>query len=283
MKADKLFRVLRRIAGVERSGDYFFIVGCPRSGTTLLSVLLDRHTRLCVPPETGFFDEVAPGLVPNDQRLLLDVLLHWPRLAELGLEPQMVANRLRNRRWNTADVLTTILDLYAMAQNKMRCGEKTPQHLMHVPTILAQFPGAKVICVLRDGRNAALSLASMPWWPDGNLESAANLWKLSARLTQTFAQQYPRQFLVVRYEKLVADPVQELTSIMNYLGETFESDQLRADLPSRAVLSRSMKWKGDALGPMNASRINQRQNAATAQELAFLEKVLGEELRLHGY
>ena len=44
------------------SNGRFFIVGCPRSGTTLLSVALDRHSRLCVPPETGFYDEIAPKL-----------------------------------------------------------------------------------------------------------------------------------------------------------------------------------------------------------------------------
>src|SRR5438874_2009800 len=71
--------------------DYFFVVGCLRSGTTLLSVLLDRYTRL------------------------------WTF----------------TRREAT----------------QARCGEKTPTHLTHVPAILRLFPHARVICMLRDGRD----------------------------------------------------------------------------------------------------------------------------------
>jgi hypothetical protein len=129
--------------------DYFFIVGSGRSGTTLLSVILDRHTRLCVTPETAFFDEVAPSLVEGDDDRLIAVLGSWRRLPELGLKPEDVRQKIGATQWGTTDVLAAILDLYALRSGKIRCGEKTPQHLVHVPEILRCFPQAKVICVLR--------------------------------------------------------------------------------------------------------------------------------------
>src|SRR5207245_2047460 len=92
---------------------YFFVVGFPRSGTTLLSVLLDRHSRLCVPPETAFFDQIAPALECCEDSVLLNVLGNWRRLPELGLEPEMVRRRLGKKNWNAADVFAAILDLYA--------------------------------------------------------------------------------------------------------------------------------------------------------------------------
>lgn len=73
----------------------FFIVGCPRSGTTLLSVLLDRHTRLCVPPETAFFDEIAPHLLHNNETLP-EILRDWRRLGELNLDPEMILSRFES-------------------------------------------------------------------------------------------------------------------------------------------------------------------------------------------
>src|SRR3989442_9370291 len=106
------------------SADPFFIVGCPRSGTTLLSVLLDRHSRLCVPPETGFFAEVAPTLPSRDAASLLETLRGWPRLPELNLTPEVVVRRLGGRPASIAGVLTAILELYAEAEGKARCGEK---------------------------------------------------------------------------------------------------------------------------------------------------------------
>lgn len=167
----------------------FFIVGCPRSGTTLLSVLLDRHTRLCVPPETAFFDEIAPHLLHNNETLP-EILRDWRRLGELNLDPEMILSRLSHRQ-SCGRVLEVILGLYAEAMGKVRCGEKTPQHLRHVPEILQEFPDAKVICMMRDGYEVALSLNSMPWWPPRNLADAANLWKNQLQLMETYIRRYP--------------------------------------------------------------------------------------------
>src|SRR5262245_32845292 len=124
--------------------EYFFVVGYPRSGTTLVSVLLDRHSRLCVTPETAFFDEVAPLLTSPRDAVLMRVLGKWRRLPELGLEPEMVLRRLGKKSWSAGDVFAAILDLYALGKAKVRCGEKTPQHLIHVPTIRRLFPQAKI-------------------------------------------------------------------------------------------------------------------------------------------
>ena len=68
----------------------FFIVGCPRSGTTLLSVLLDRHPNICVMPETNFFNEIAPYLNGIDYSTLQNILDQWSRLKELNLNREKI-------------------------------------------------------------------------------------------------------------------------------------------------------------------------------------------------
>ena len=262
--------------------DPFFIVGCPRSGTTLLSVLLDRHSRLCVPPETGFFAEVAPNLPSQDDTSLLDTLRGWPRLPELNLTPEAVLSRLGGRPSSPAGVLTAILGLYAEAEGKARCGEKTPQHLLEVPAILRHFPGARIVCLLRDGRDVALSLRAMPWGPP-TLAAAADLWKTFVRLADGFAQQHPDQFTFVYYEKLVRQPDEVLPTVMAFLGEEFEPRQVQPHLSSGVVLSRSVSWKGQALGPLDPSRIGQRRHEALAWENALLDEAVSDELSRHGY
>jgi hypothetical protein len=270
---------------VNGTGGPFFIVGCPRSGTTLLSVLVDRHSRLCVPPETAFFDDVAPRLAPRGAASghLLQVLRGWRRLAELGLEPEAVLRRLPDGPAAPGAVLAAILGLYAERQGKVRCGEKTPQHLPHVPTILREFPGAKILCLLRDGRDAALSMNAMPWWAPQDLASAARLWTRSVRLADRFVRRYPGQFLVVRYEDLVTAPQRVLSSAMQHLGETFEERQVATELASHVVLPRSLGWKGRALGAIEAGQVGRRRAEATAAERAFLERIHARELRRPGY
>jgi hypothetical protein len=262
---------------------YFFIVGYPRSGTTLLSVLLDRHRRLCVPPETAFFDEVAPSLILRSDKILMHVLGNWKRLGELNLEPETVRRRLGKRHCGAGEVLAAILDLYALSRGKVRCGEKTPHHLRHVPKILRCFPDAKVICMLRDGRDAALSLNNMPWWRQRGLAAAARLWKRNVRLMEEFNRKYPSQFMLLRFEDLAVHPEQALSGVMEYLEEEFEPAQLRTDTPSYVVLPRSREWKGKALEPIDRGCIDHRRLGAGAEELAFLERTMRDELRRYGY
>ncbi len=98
-----------------------FIVGCSRSGTTLLSVLLDRSSYLAVPPETGFYWEIAPRV----DGALAETLAAWPRLAELGLDVETVLEACGSQP-SPCHVLATMLSLYPSARGKPFCGEKTP-------------------------------------------------------------------------------------------------------------------------------------------------------------
>ncbi|HKR62411.1 MAG TPA: sulfotransferase [Thermoanaerobaculia bacterium] len=258
----------------------FFVVGFPRSGTTLLSVLLDRHSRLCVTPETAFFDEVAPQLRANDDARLGIVLRKWRRLPELRLDAEHVIAQLP-RPWTPSDVLRAILDLYAEAHAKPRCGEKTPQHLNHADTILRHFDDAKILCLVRDGRDAVLSLRAMPWFR-GSLAATAKMWKESVRIAEEHARKQSNRFTIVRYEDLIASPHEHLALTMHFIGESFEPRQLDTSVASDVVLPRSMEWKGRALGPITADAQSRRESAR-AEDVAYLDRVLHDDLQRLGY
>lgn len=264
-----------------QASDFFFIVGCPRSGTTLLSVLLDRHSGLCVPPETAFYDEIAPRL-PAPPAELAGLLGAWYRLGELGLTPTEVLAELAGQTASPAGVLAALLRLYARKNGKRRCGEKTPQHLRHIPAILDGFPAARIVCLLRDGRDVALSLQAMPWWRHSLVEAAA-MWRDSVRLMEDCLDRYPGRMHVVRYEELVSRPQAALPELMAYLGERYEPGQTDAGIASATVLQRSRAWKGQALAAPDPGAIGRRRAMATAAEIDLLELDLREELRRCGY
>lgn len=136
--------------------------------------------------------------------------------------------------------------------------------------------------MLRDGRDASLSLNSMPWWGQG-LAAAAKLWKRNVRLMDKFTRQYPTQFMTLRYEYLVTCPAEALSQVMNYLGEVFEPEQLRTETPSHVVLPRSRNWKGKALEPIDVGGVDYRRSEAPAKEIALLDRILGDVLHLYGY
>jgi hypothetical protein len=267
---------------VSSQSEHFFIVGCPRSGTTLLSVILDRHSGLAVPPETAFFDEVAPMLQAATRTMLFDTLRRWPRLKELALTPDGVLHELGGADLTPRAVLAAILRAYGASRGKRRCGEKTPQHLRHVPAIVEAFPEARILCLIRDGRDVALSLHAMPWGPS-TLESAAEMWRGSVLAADTFTRRFPQQFRTVSLEALVTRPKAILAEVMALLGEELEPQQLSPEVYSGAVLPRSLEWKGAALAEIDRPRVDARRRAADPAAVALLERLMVTELARYGY
>ncbi|MCC6536778.1 MAG: sulfotransferase [Bryobacterales bacterium] len=257
-----------------------FVVGAARSGTTLLSVLLDRHSQLAMTPETGFYRELVPWLRLAPVVGVEFLLRRWRRLPELGLTPGQIS-ALCGRNPPAGALLNTLLDLYAEARRKPRAGEKTPLHLRYVPRILQDFPEARILCIYRDGRDAALSLHAMPWGPK-RLETAAEAWLKAIQLMQESTAAHPAHFRAVRYEALLADPREHLGEAMRFIGLDLEESQLDAS-PSGVVLERSKEWKGKALEPVDPKLAGYRQAAAQAGDLQRLERMLGPTLREFGY
>jgi hypothetical protein len=253
-----------------------FIVGCSRSGTTLLTVLLDRHSKLAMTPETGFYGEIAPKIQGVDQTSLLTILSGWTRLPELGLSPDTILENCIPRP-TPAVLFDTILRLYASSREKPYCGEKTPQHWRHMQSILDDFPNSRVLFMMRDGRDVALSLRGMPWWPS-NLALAADEWRNAAKAAEKYLATYPSRVLLVRYEDLVSSPQIELTKVMKFLELHFECGQLDVGISSEVVLARSMLWKGRALNVVDETRVGHWRVAATPDEAAYLNRYLQEEL-----
>lgn len=260
----------------------FFIVGCPRSGTTLLSVLLDRHSRICIPPETAFFDEVAPSL-PVSSASLEKLLAKWPRLVDLDIKPDEVCVELGDLTPTTETVLSSILNIYARKSGKVHYGEKTPQHLAHAACILEAFPDAQMYCLLRDGRDVVLSLLAMPWWRPRTLADAVQLWKNSVQNMEETQAKYPVRFRTIRYEDLVNRPLSTLDTLMAEIGERFEPTQLDTDIPSRLVLRRSLPWKGQALKDIEPTCVGLRRKQAKKHVIDYLKQEMTDELLRYNY
>jgi len=259
--------MIRKLAEVK-----CFVVGSARSGTTLLSVLLDRHSGLAMTPETVFLGEVAPLIDGRDAVAVERCLAAWRRLPELGLEPREVLQRcggdLRAPR-----VFRAILELFAEAHGKRWCGEKSPLHRKFVRDLARNFPEAKILHILRDGRDVAASLMSVPWW-SGSLAQAASFWLDAVNDLEELDAALPDQFLVVSYRSLVTQPAATLGQVMCFLGLDLEPAQLDPAMPSGVVLARSLEWKGRALRAVDTGRMD-RWRALPEPDRALLDAVLG--------
>jgi hypothetical protein len=204
-----------------------FIVGSPRSGTTLFSRILDGHSRIAVYHETHYYPIFRPDLhrygdlrqLPNLTRLIDDVR-EVTRVQGFIAPParEEFLEALCERSFEA--VLDALLWLYAQKQGKIRCGDKTPGHHAYLGEIREKFAGSPVIYILRDPRDV---VASMQKAFGTSLDGSIRTWN------QAFYD-YRRCFAhvhLLRYEDIVADAEKTAESACAYIGEAFEPQMLR--------------------------------------------------------
>jgi len=208
-----------------------FIVGMPRSGTTLLSALLDAHPQIAIAPETHFYTRGRPAdsSTPDTIEEVWARLRQQPGVQDMALteaETARLWDRLgRHKQPAPPDLLRALCSTYADRSGAQAWGEKTPDHLVHVPTIVEEFPEAVVLCIVRDPRDVCLSLRDLPWNRDSLPESAWK-WRRYARLTARYEQVYPDQFRAVKYEDLLSDPERLLRDVLAWLHAPFDAQML---------------------------------------------------------
>lgn len=203
----------------------FFIVGHPRSGTTLLRFMLSSHPRLHVPEETGFI----PFLVEDvNARLSLEqVQALLQRIGKLNyLWYNLVDDVPGFYRLLPEPKLSYLLDalyrLQTAEHGASRWGDKTPNYVNHIPLLSEIFPTAQFLHLIRDGRDATLS--AMAKWPERRwyMDSYYLLanWVRNVRTGRRDGQALgPDHYLEVHYERLVNQPEQALQEILIFLEQ----------------------------------------------------------------
>lgn len=157
----------------------FFIVGCARSGTTMLRRVLDRHSQVCVPEETHFIPEVYPAFARYVRRGQLDnaanLLNQQPIIRRWGLNIESQKFTGEDTKAIYANAVSLLMTRKAKSHGKKYWGEKTPTYIHHIPFFVELFPQAKFIHIHRDGRDVALSVMPLKWGPN-NAYAAARWW-----------------------------------------------------------------------------------------------------------
>jgi hypothetical protein len=208
------------------------IVGSPRSGTTLLRFMLDAHSELAIPPETGFLtlSEKLTGKGDKLREKFFHAVINysepsrsWPDF-EIPEEDLWIA-LTKVTPFNISDGYRTFYRLYAERCGKPRCGDKTPIYCRYIQSIRRVLPEARFIHIIRDGRDAALSLRRMWFSPGWEIETQALYWRdcvLAARRAGVGHDDY----MEIRYEELILNTRETLERVCAHLALTFEDAML---------------------------------------------------------
>ena len=232
-----------------------FIVGAPRSGTTLLTQFLCNHPSIYVFNETLFYDfsianniyQIKPGrmqeLVTSHLFERLDARLTGKRDNKYGFGGRFTNTEAEHIKLEFTDfladpsegatpvaLLQKFLELAAKHKGRKRWGEKTPNHVFHLNQITRDFPGVKIIHIIRHPL-AFLKSYKYAWrQPGGSMQTrhlyhpiiSSMLWRRSVGAFNHFkSSHHEASFYEVKYEELVSQPVSVAKGICNFIEEPF--------------------------------------------------------------
>jgi sulfotransferase family protein len=211
-------------------GPPVLVLGVRRSGTTLLRVMLDRHSELAVPDESYFVPQLADRHFRRvDPDEFVDDLRRIDTLAEWGVSLEKVRARL-TERMPIGAAIATVYSVYAEERSKTRWGDKTPMYMQNLRLLERLFPDALFVHLIRDGRDAALSFLSMPkglmtetWMQPRDVAGFAGQWRAEVKAAQRLGRRVgDERYLEVRYEDLVGDVESVLRRISTFVRLPYE-------------------------------------------------------------
>ncbi|NBC16241.1 MAG: hypothetical protein GVY18_02870 [Bacteroidetes bacterium] len=261
-----------------------FIVGMPRSGTTLLSMMLTAHPDVAIAPETHFFSHYwrRTHRPPAERvrRFLAGGVLDEMDLPEAA----------RQRIAQTAEASPTpeaalgaLLRAHAEQQGARVWGEKTPAHLEYADVIWQHFPEARLLALVRDPRDVTRSLQRVPWDRE-NVIHHARRWRTYAEDIARHERERPDRFAAVRYEDLLRQPEAVLRRVCRVLDVSFADAMLAYhEAGDRTFDPAREPWKRNALRPPDPSRIGQWRQALAPGDVWLVERIAGAAMQQHGY
>jgi hypothetical protein len=269
-----------------------FVVGCPRSGTTMLQLMLHAHPRIAIPPETRFllaaYDARADfGDLRSPANRL--ALARWivdreqTRFADLGLDGRQVIERIVAGPPTLGSALGAVLRAYAARFGKPRWGDKRPGYFQRVPALRRMFPDAQIVQLVRDGRDCVASLKEMDWYKHDTHHALAT-WVEAIEAGERAARSLgPGSYHRLYYERLITDPETELRALCDFLGEAYDPAMCEpARVAAVAVPSRKA-WHARTHEQVTTARAGTWRTRLSIAEIALCETVAGHLLREHGY
>jgi hypothetical protein len=279
--------------------DPIFVVGYPRSGTTLVQALIATQENIYSFHETHFFGNVrwkidvnekgniAPPCMDNVIQMIRERLAfsknaeeHVRSLAQQGqLSSKMLFEII------VIDNLITKVDHGDLA--RVRWLEKTPQHELYLEVIYRFYPSAKVIQVMRHPEKAILSrrkhftFDNEAGW---SIEKHARNWLECVQGVEKFKKIHPDSIITVRIEDLTRDTTGEMRKICEFLGIPFAAERLKNYKEiSKTLYYPWETWKKSAGEDISRAVAVREDNRLSAADRETLVEMVGPELKRYGY
>jgi hypothetical protein len=275
-----------------RSRAPVFVLGSPRSGTTLLyDMLLSAGGFAVYLAESNVFNLLVPRFgdlrVRSNREKLVEAWLHSKLFRASGLQVEAIRPRLLTECRNGGDFLRMVMDEICLAQGMKRWAENSPEGMLHLPLIKRLIPDALFVHILRDGRDVAASLArrrfvrAFPWEDRHGLMGCGLYWEWILEHGRSFGQSIPADYIEVHFERLLAQPQETLHAIGNFIDHPLDYGVIqRVAYGSVAKPNTSFYHEADSA---DFNPVGRWKKNFSAEQLLRFERLVGDTLVRLGY
>ena len=284
-----------------------FIIGNPRSGTTLLRLMVASHPGIVVPPECGFLiwwrEKYGDWKSADADGVRLEEFLRdlaaSKKIETWALDYAALAAAIRAVRPANYAALGSLVYAAFAKQHKpefQRWGDKNNFHVKHVATLHALLPDACFVHIIRDGRDVACSYRQLarakiqsayaPKLPV-DIAAIAEEWRTNLEtVRRDFAALPAAQKHELRYEDLVRQPEATLRGLCAAIGETFDPLMLeyhQLNRRDKMEPGEFLQWKAKTLEAPDASDLGKFRTELPPEDIAAFGKIAGDLLRAYRY
>ena len=267
-----------------------FVVGCPRSGTTLLyNMLLSSGGFAVYLAESNVFNLLVPRFgdlnLRSNREKLMDAWLQSKLFRAAFLDAQKIRDKVLSECRNGGDFLRIVMQEIARTQGVQRWADNSPEELLHAIDIKKTIPDALFVHIIRDGRDVSLSLDARPhrwirpFWFDrhDSLAVTGIFWEWMVQRGRKQGEALGNDYMEVRFEDLKADPHTTLEKLGQFTQHDLDYDRiLRVGIGS--VREPNTSFKDDPGSP-----VGRWKKKIGPEKLAMFEGLVGSTLRDLGY
>ena len=264
-----------------------FLLGCPRSGTTLLRVMLNAHPRIALPPENRFVAPLwfgrhrftPPGSARAARRMAAALTRRGRGSSHLGLSrAALVADFERTRPQSVAEALDQVFAAYARRHGKARWGDKRPAYYTMFDELHTMFPDAKFVHLVRDGRGCVASLKRPPFSYSSTRAVATWLNSMHAG-RRALRRLGPERVLELRYEDLTTETEETLRRLCDFVGEEFAEAMLHPETVVETYVPAHFEQHGQIAAGVNTASMRAWERELSPVEVAAVERLGARDFR----
>jgi hypothetical protein len=246
--------------------------------------MLSAHPRICIPDETEFFMQVAPGLRGDPLRRAFGRYIRSQPFRQQDLDAEEILVAAGDQMATPRTLFLEMMSRQARRAGKPRVGEKSPHHCRHVERIAAELPHAKFIHIYRDVRDVAASRLHTSWSSPSVIAHARSWTQIIREHHRLMSIMPPDRYCEVRFETLLESPERELRRLCEFLGEAFDADMLRFHERARAGIDRGeAAWGGSALNPLDGDAVGRHRGRLSPRQIQAVQRIAGREMDRLGY